>query len=282
VNDADRPDSQSPPQAPEISDIWWYHTIELPGGIVTAGEYDHRSIVAKVPLPTRLEGLRCLDVGTQDGFWAFEMERRGAKEVVAIDVIDPDGLDWPEPRPVLSDPTRNSVALRKQGFEVARERLGSKVSRRDLSVYDLDPDQVGTFDVAFLGTLLHHLRDPIGALQAVRRVVTGQLIVVAVVSPLKTALFPFTPVAEILEMDSNPFWEIPNAAGFRRQMEMGGWTIERWGRPHLQPTGEGWHDVPLSWGGRNWRTVPRQLLHRRGSPHLSVVARPTVRDGPPW
>jgi tRNA (mo5U34)-methyltransferase len=259
-----------------MGDIWWYHTIELPGGIVTPGEYDHRSIVSKVPLPTRLEGMRCLDVGTQDGFWAFEMERRGADEVVAIDVIDPDDLDWPEPRPVLSDDTRDSVAVRKQGFELARERLGSKVSRRDLSVYKLDPDQVGTFDVAFLGTLLHHLRDPIGALQAVRRVVTGQFIVVALFSPLKTAMFPLTPVTELFEMGGNPFWEVPNAAGFRRQMEMGGWTIERWGRPHLQPNGAGWHNVPLAWAGRDWRTVPRQLLNRKGAPHLSVVARPTT------
>src|SRR5579872_3409662 len=99
-----------------IAAMPWYHTIELPGGIVTPGEYDHRPIVSKVPLPERLDGLRCLDVGTHDGFWAFEMERRGAAEVVAIDVEDPSELDWPEPRPVLGEETRAFIAERHRAF----------------------------------------------------------------------------------------------------------------------------------------------------------------------
>ena len=45
---------------------------------------------ARVPLPQRLDGLRCLDVSTSDGFWAAEMERRGAAETVAVDVRDPE------------------------------------------------------------------------------------------------------------------------------------------------------------------------------------------------
>ena len=252
----------------------WYHTIELPGGIVTPGEYDHRPIVGKVPLPERLDGLRCLDVGTHDGFWAFEMERRGAAEVVAIDVEDPAELDWPEPRPVLGEEARAFIAERHRAFEVARDALGSKVQRRYVSVYELDPADIGEFDVAFLGTLLHHLRDPIGALQAVRRVVTGRLVLVAIFSPWKSALLPFTPVTEILEHGSDPFWEMPNIAGLRRQLEMGGWAIERWGRPHMQPYGEGWHHVPLRWRSRAWRTLPRQVGLRRGALHVSVVARP--------
>ena len=45
--------------------------------------------------PQSLRGKRCLDVGTYDGFWAFEMERRGAAEVVAVDVLDHARWDWP-------------------------------------------------------------------------------------------------------------------------------------------------------------------------------------------
>jgi tRNA (mo5U34)-methyltransferase len=73
----------------------WYHSIELAPGQVTPGWFDTRAAAAKVPLPERLDGKRCLDVGTWDGFWAFEMERRGADEVVALDIDDADGWDWP-------------------------------------------------------------------------------------------------------------------------------------------------------------------------------------------
>ena len=71
----------------------WYHTIDLPGLGPTPGYFDTRG--APVPLPERLDGLRCLDVGTYDGYWAFEMERRGAASVTALDLEDPEQLDWP-------------------------------------------------------------------------------------------------------------------------------------------------------------------------------------------
>ncbi len=41
--------------------------------------------------------MRVLDVGTWDGFWAFEMERRGA-DVVALDVEHESEYDWPPRR----------------------------------------------------------------------------------------------------------------------------------------------------------------------------------------
>jgi tRNA (mo5U34)-methyltransferase len=251
----------------------WYHTIELPGGVVTPGEYDLRSVVDKVGLPARLDGTRCLDVGTHDGFWAFEMERRGAREVVALDVADPAELDWPEPRPELTDDVLSFLLARKRAFGFAAQALGSNVKPRYESVYDLDPATIGRFDLAFIGTLLHHLRDPIGALQAVRRVVDGRLVLVAVFAPWKTALFPLSPVTELAELGNVPFWEVPNLAGLRRQVEMGGWTIERWGRPHFQPYGAGWTVPPFSWRNGQWRTLPRQVLLRRGALHISLVAR---------
>ena len=240
---------------------------------MTSGEYDHRSLTGKVGLPPRLDGQRCLDVGTHDGFWAFEMERRGAREVVALDVASAEDLDWPEPRPELTPKVRSFLESRKRAFHYAAGALGSKVQSRYESVYDLDPDAIGHFDLAFIGSLLHHLRDPVGALQAVRRVVDGQLIVVAVFSPWKTALLPLTPVTELADVGNVPFWNIPNVAGLRRQLEMGGWAVERWGRPHFQPYGAGWRAPALAWQAGAWRTLPRQLLLRRGALHISAVAR---------
>src|SRR5207244_1994191 len=78
----------------EIDALQWYHTLELAPGVLTPGWFDLRDLARDIPWPD-LTGKRCLDVGTFDGFWAFEMERRGAAEVVAIDVLDPLRWDWP-------------------------------------------------------------------------------------------------------------------------------------------------------------------------------------------
>src|SRR5437660_12337372 len=61
----------------------WYHTLDLGYGVVTKGMFDHRPALHRYLIPSDLSGMRCLDIGTMDGFWAFEMERRGAAEVVA-------------------------------------------------------------------------------------------------------------------------------------------------------------------------------------------------------
>src|SRR6266542_4227201 len=72
----------------------WYHTLELAPGLVTPGWFDLRPIVQLMPWPD-VRGKRCLDVGTYDGFLAFEMERRGAAEVLAVDIDDHSKWDWP-------------------------------------------------------------------------------------------------------------------------------------------------------------------------------------------
>lgn len=66
-------------------EINWYHTMELAPDFTTSGEFDHRQYVDHYGLPERMDGMRALDVATFNGFWAFEMERRGA-EVVALDL----------------------------------------------------------------------------------------------------------------------------------------------------------------------------------------------------
>ena len=151
---------------------FWYHTIELPGGEVTPGFYDHRGLVEAYGLPADLTGARALDVGSYDGFWALELERRGA-EVTALDVASSSDVDLP---PAARE------RLRAQGWEApmgerfarARERLGSRIRAVTGSVYELDPDRVGTFDFVHAGDLLVHLRDPVLALQRLRAVTAGQ------------------------------------------------------------------------------------------------------------
>ncbi len=142
----------------------WYHAIELPHGVVTPGYVDHRAMKDRYGLPADMRGIRALEVATFDGYWSFEMERRGA-DVVAVDIASWSRADIPlrtleEMTPAEDEPTG-------AGFRLAKELLGSSVERRETSVYELDPDELGTFDVVFVSDLLLHLRDPQRALERI-------------------------------------------------------------------------------------------------------------------
>src|SRR5271165_6799306 len=68
----------------------WWHSFELPDGTRIDGVCaldGLRNRIAQFPIPEDLQGMRVLDIGTWDGWFAFEMERRGA-EVIAIDNWD--------------------------------------------------------------------------------------------------------------------------------------------------------------------------------------------------
>lgn len=155
----------------QVAAAFWYHTIELPQGIVTPGTYDHRPLLSRYGIPQDLRGKRTLDVATFDGFWAFEMERRGA-DVVATDVARFSESDFPPPvREVLvrEDLDRETGT----GFRIAHKALKSKVDRVVRSVYELDPEDLGTFDLVHVADLLLHLESPLAALRSIRRV-TGR------------------------------------------------------------------------------------------------------------
>lgn len=244
----------------------WYHTIDLGHGVATPGEYDLRAVARRLPWPD-LSGARCLDVGSRDGFYAFEMERRGAREVVSLDLDDPDQIDFPGPRPPR-ELVQAELDAGNAAFETAREALGSKVARRHQSVYDLSAQDVGRFDFAVIGTLLIHLRDPVAALRAIRAV-SDRLLVVEAVSP-SLQIFGSTPSAEIAPV-SGPFWLVPNPAGLRRWTVIAGFEIQASSRPFVVPWGAGRPD----WGSvlrRPLRRLPRRMVLRRGSPHVWIDA----------
>lgn len=159
--------------AERIQATSWYHTIDLPGGIRTPGFYDHRELLPRYGLPDRLDGKRVLDVATFDGYWAFEFERRGA-DVTALDLASSIEIDLPPAAKALAERQGLGVPV-GTGFAIAAEALGSKVQRKEGSVYRLDPDEWGTFDVVHIGDLLLHLERPLDALRRVRTVASGFL-----------------------------------------------------------------------------------------------------------
>jgi tRNA (mo5U34)-methyltransferase len=151
-------------------EIDWYHTQELAPGVVTPGMFDLRPHVDRYRVPDDLSGMRVLDVGTFEGFWAFELERRGA-EVVALDVDDLQDLDWPPRLRPAPDAER-----RGGGFALAHRALESRVERVAMPVYEARPERLGHFDLVFCGSVMIHLRNPMLALERIAALCGGRLI----------------------------------------------------------------------------------------------------------
>jgi tRNA (mo5U34)-methyltransferase len=257
-----------------IDSISWYHTLELAPGLTTPGWFDHRPIVDRVGLPASLAGRRCLDVGTFNGFWAFEMERRAAAEVVAIDVLDPRRWDWPHGSAPATIAEIGSRMASGAGFEIAREALGSSVVRHDLSVYELDERALGSFDVVYVGSLLIHLRDPIGALERVRAVCRGELVLVDNIDLALTLLGPRLPAAR-LDARGRPWWWAANLSGLVAIVEAAGFELAVPARRLFVAPGEGWRPSrydPRLLRGREGRQA--LLAAWLGDPHAAIRARP--------
>jgi SAM-dependent methyltransferase len=193
----------------------WYHTIELAPGVVTPGHVDLRALPDAV-LPASLAGRRALDVGTFDGFWAFELERRGAREVVALDVPAADAAEWPPANRARLEAAARDIGLELgRGFAIAAEALGSKVRRVEVPVYDLDAKAIGgPVDYAFLGAMLLHVRDPVRALEAVRGVLApgGRLTILEPIDRWLSLLGPRRPAARFQATETDFNWWAANVA----------------------------------------------------------------------
>jgi tRNA (mo5U34)-methyltransferase len=257
----------------------WYHTIELAPGIVTPGWFDTRSVVRELPFPESLEGKRCLDVATFNGFWAFEMERRGAAETIGIDVLDPLQWDWPAGSEQAVIDTMAERQESGRGFDLAKAALGSSVERLDMSVYDLDPEAVGTFDFVYLGSLLLHLRDPVRALERVRSVCSGTLLLVDNIDLALTLRSRRRPVAA-LDGRGRPWWWNLNLAALVRLVEIAGFRLLERPKRIWMPAGAGHPPARLSRDLlRSEEARKRFVTALKGDPHAAILAKVRAPSG---
>jgi tRNA (mo5U34)-methyltransferase len=216
----------------------WYHSIELAPGEVTPGQVDLRGLPPRL-FADDLRGRRALDAGTFDGFWAFELEKRGA-DVVAIDVDQVDDAQWPPLRRDALRAQADELGLELgRGFRIAAERLGSRVERVVCDVRELDPERIGgPVDLAFCGALLVHLRDPVGALERLHATVRpgGTLVVLEPVAVRETALFPRRAVARYEPLSTTFNWWRPNLAALRGWLATAGFADVRRRGFHRPPS----------------------------------------------
>lgn len=215
----------------QLEEMLWYHTIEVRPGLTTKGMFDNRHALSVIPFPD-LRGKRCLDVGTCDGLYAFHMEKQGAAEVVAVDLPDLAQLDYPPE--ILHHPTFDrsqlQVVPRRTGFHLLHDVFQSKVSWRGCNIYDLNPEDFGKFDVVVVASLLLHLRDPIRALDAVRSVVKGDLVLADYIHTPLTLRGRTRPLFELRGEGSDFQWWLGNDRGVRQLLRVGGFTVEETSR----------------------------------------------------
>jgi tRNA (mo5U34)-methyltransferase len=242
--------------------------------VVTPGFFDLRPVVELLPWPD-VRGKRCLDVGTADGFFAFELERRGAAEVVAVDIARPEQWDLePIHRPEGLVYVNHALGDNPSaGFEAAARLIGSSVRLVRSSVYELNPAEIGFFDVVVCGSVLLHLRDPLRALAAIRSVCTDRLLSTNQIELRLTLRHPRLPLHRIDGTSGVTQWWLPNLAGHRHMLFAAGFTVERESRLYSLPFGPAHPPIGNRWGSQIRRLGRRLLTGGDGVPHHAVGAR---------
>ncbi len=129
----------------DLQRLGWYHAFrfedgtEFPG-VLPVEVSQHR--YAQFPIPQDLTGKRLLDIGAWDGWFSFEAERHGA-EVTAIDMVE------------------------MANFHTVHRKLGSRVTYRELDLFELPQADLGKFDYVFFLGVLYHTKYPLLALEIV-------------------------------------------------------------------------------------------------------------------
>ena len=134
---------------------YWFQKIEVLPGFYSNGWSNPR--LEKLPyfgLPEDLTGKRVLDIGCAEGFFSFEAEKRGAREVIGIDSF-PDSV---------------------RRFNIVKEARQSAATAFLMNVYDLEPKRLGTFDLVLFYGVFYHLKHPQYALERIHSVCAGDLL----------------------------------------------------------------------------------------------------------
>lgn len=187
----------------------WFHAIELTPGFTTVPfhKIDYlwdmiRSVRRSVPY----RGKSVLDVGTNDGMWAFEAEKLGADPVITIDT-DQYGEE-PHKR-----------------FAFAKGVLKSNVWPYIADVQEL-LGWLGTFDIIQYFGVLYHIEDPIRSLHRLHDVVKPDGVML-----LETAVWndQGPPMARFnsdlgVYNDGTTFW-LPNLACLLAWLKMTDWKV---------------------------------------------------------
>ena len=219
----------------------WFHNYEIAKGVWTnpdgAGpgpDYPARRWAHIKPWFEELKGKSCLDVGCSSGFFSLKAMEMGAASVLGVD-------------------SGEQVRAIEQA-RLAAETLMLPAHFQSVSVYDLA--QLGrTFDVVFFMGVLYHLRHPLLALEALRQVCTGTLILQTITTPSSARLAELPDVSKNVQLNSAQMndsrfpsaqfiegglagdescWFVPNVEGVAAMLRSSGFKPKDFVFPNVQ------------------------------------------------
>ena len=162
-----------------LGDCIFYHTMDLPGHGTIQGMWDHRGTADVFLGRTDFRGKTVLDVGPGSGFWAFEMERRGA-QVTALELGVDDNWDLVPHQSIdldlIAEERRGAIIAVANSLIFGKCALKSPLKIVRGNCY-YAPSLVGKVDIALMGNILQHLRDPFLGIERVADRVTERLII---------------------------------------------------------------------------------------------------------
>jgi SAM-dependent methyltransferase len=195
------------------------------------GDYDIGRDIVAYKFPENMRGMSVLDIGTGAGWFATYFEQCGA-EVTTVDARGysdfdvvgraeyPDiSTEKPVPDRILPDGRAIYYSSVSKGFWIMKEILGLKAEYVNSRIYDVTEVLKGRkFDLVFIGAVLMHLRDPIGALMAMRPLCAGQLIATSGLLPGDEP-----PTMRMFEADLISWW-LPNKRCLIRWFKAAGFS----------------------------------------------------------
>ena len=128
-----------------------YLTLRFPDGSILKGRYDMEKYLDYYQIPQDLSGKTVLDIGTANGFFSFEFSKRGAKEVIAMDINDE---KWKE--------EINQLMNTNVKFVI-----------KDMKTLD---ESFGKFDLVFCSNVLLHTTDLYDNIRRIKEVTKHQAI----------------------------------------------------------------------------------------------------------
>lgn len=210
--------------------VHWHQQWEIFAGVLTPGRNPVQDLLAYANVPEDLTGKTVLDIGAWNGCFSAECVRRGASRVVGLGPDDPATAGFDRIKTIL-------------GYGNMEYRYGS--------VYDMNPAELGRFDVVFCFGVLYHLRYPLLALDKIYEVCRDQLFVESFVIDqhfllgrdhrscalaethpelLETPLWQFYPGKELNDDASN--WFGPNVTALTDAVASAGFDVthsQTWG-----------------------------------------------------
>lgn len=160
----------------------WFYRFQLPSGRVTesydGGALDaiHATRLAMLEevlgraFGPSLAGHRAIDIACHQGWFASQLARRGADEVLAVD----------------------ARAEHVADTRLIAEALGlGNLRVQQTDVHDLEQAQLGRFDLVLMLGLIYHLENPIGALRRARALTRRLCVIETQVVPGMTGMVDY-------------------------------------------------------------------------------------------